>query len=38
MADKFYFSNFAQLLQKVFGKLLELEMLQRPHVIEVVLL
>lgn len=38
MADKFYFSGFVQLLQKVFGKLLELEMLQRLHVIKVVLL
>lgn len=38
MANKFYLTNFVQLLQKLFGKLLELEMLQRPHVIEVVLL
>lgn len=38
MADKLYFSNFVQSLQKVFGKLLDLEMLQRLHVIEVVLL
>lgn len=38
MTNKFYFSNFVHLLQKVFGKLLELEKLQRPHEIEVFLL